>query len=45
MCPTQNWGPIVSAVLSFIGYKQTDKPTNRQAKYIDRCTILLGAIF
>ena len=31
-CPTKNLGPIRSAVLTFIGYKQTD----RQAKFI--CT-------
>ena len=30
--PTQNVGPIGSAVLTFIGYKQTD----RQVKYINR---------
>jgi len=29
-------GPIGSAVLTFIGYKQTDKQTDRQAKFIDR---------
>ncbi len=38
--PTQNLGPIGSAVLSFIGYKQTnkqtDKQTDRQAKFIYR---------
>ena len=27
---TKNLGPIGSAVLTFIGYKQTDKQTNRQ---------------
>ena len=31
-CPTKKLGPIGSAVLTFIGYKQTD----RQAKYINR---------
>ena len=31
-CPTKNLGPIGSAVLTFIGYKQTD----RQAKFIYR---------
>jgi len=30
--PTKNLGPIGQAVLTFIGYKQTDK----QAKYLDR---------
>ena len=35
--PTQNLGPIRSAVLTFIGYKkQTDWQTT-QAKYIYRC--------
>ena len=34
--PKQNLGPIDSAVLTFIGYKQTDRKTDRQAKYIDR---------
>ncbi len=34
--PTQNLGPIGSAVLTFIGYKQTDKQTDRQAKFIYR---------
>jgi len=29
-------GPIGSAVLTFIGYKQTDKQTDRQAKFIYR---------
>ena len=28
-CPTKNLGPIGSAVLTFIGYKQTDKLTNK----------------
>ena len=28
--PTKNLGPIGSAVLTFIGYKQTDKQTNKQ---------------
>ena len=32
--PTQNLYPIAWAVLTFIGYKRTDKQTNRQAKYI-----------
>ena len=32
-CPTKNLGPISSAVLTFIAYKQT----YRQAKYIYRC--------
>ena len=31
-CPTKNLGPIGSAVLTFIGYKRTD----RQAKYLYR---------
>jgi len=29
-------GPIGSAVLTFIGYKQTNKQTDRQAKLIYR---------
>jgi len=29
-------GPIGSAVLTFIGYKQTNKQTDRQAKFIYR---------
>ena len=28
--PTQNLGPIGSAVLRLIGYKQTEKQTNKQ---------------
>ena len=32
----KNLGPIGSAVLTFIGYKQTDRQTNRQAKFIYR---------
>ena len=35
-CPTKNLGPIGSAVLTFIGYKQTNKQTDRQAKFIYR---------
>ena len=34
--PAQNLGPIGLAVLTFIGYKQTDKQTDRQAKFIYR---------
>ena len=38
--PTKNLGPIGSAVLTFIGYKQTNKrqnkQTDRQAKFIYR---------
>ena len=33
-------GPIGSAVLTFIGYKRTDKQTNRQAKFIYRLYII-----
>ena len=29
-CRTKNLGPIGLAVLTFIGYKQTDRQTNRQ---------------
>ena len=32
----KNLGLIVSAVLTFIGYKQTEKQTDRQAKFIYR---------
>ena len=35
--PTTNLCPNGSAVLTFIGYKQTDKHTDRQAKFIYRC--------
>ena len=38
--PKQNVGPIGSAVMTFIGYKQTD----RQAKYIYRLKIILHNI-
>ena len=34
-CPTKNLGPIGSAVLTFIGYKQTDKQTDKPNLYID----------
>ena len=34
--PTQNLGRIDLAVLTFIGYKQTNKHTDRQAKFIYR---------
>ena len=34
--PTKKFGPIGSAVLTFIGYKQTDK----QAKFIHGCNFL-----
>ena len=32
--PTQNLGPIGSAVLTFIGYKQTDTKTPRQTSKV-----------
>ena len=32
----QNFGPIVSAVLTFIGHKQIVSQTDRQAKFIRR---------
>ena len=39
-------GPIGSAVLTFIGYKQTDRYPNRQAKYIYRSgAIIILSIF
>ena len=34
-CPTKNLGPIGSAVLTFIGYKQTDRQTDKPNLYID----------
>jgi len=33
--PTKNLDPIGSAVLTFIGYKQTDKQTDKPNLYID----------
>ena len=33
--PTKNLGRIVSAVLTFIGYKQTNKQTDKPNLYID----------
>ena len=39
-CPTKNLVPIGSAVLTFIGYKQTDRQRNKQTDkpnlYIDK---------
>ena len=32
--PQKNLGPIGSAVLTFIGYKQTNRHPDRQVKYI-----------
>ena len=32
---TQNFGPIGSAVLTFIGYKQTNRQTDKLNLYID----------
>ncbi len=41
----QNLGPVGSAVLTFIGCKQTDrqtdKQTDRQDKFIYRCPVIL----
>ena len=37
--PQKNLGPIGSAVLKFIGYKQTNRQTDRQAKFIYRYMI------
>ena len=34
--PQKNLGPIGLAVLTFIGYKQTNRQTDRQAKFIYR---------
>ena len=43
-CPTKNLGPIGSAVLTFIGYKQTDTQTDTQTDkpnlYIDAVQFL-----
>ena len=40
----KNLGPIGSAVLTSIGYKRTDRQTNRQTSkvhiYIDRCCVI-----
>ena len=33
--PTQNLSPIGSAVLTFIGYQQTNKETDKPNLYID----------
>ena len=33
--PVQNLGPIFSAVLTFIGCKQTNKHQDKQSVYID----------
>ena len=33
---TLNLDPIGSAVLTFTGYKQTNKQIDRQAEYVDR---------
>ena len=38
--PTKKLGLIGSAILTFIGYKQTNKQTDRQAKYISIKIIL-----
>ena len=40
--PTQNLGPIGSAVLMFIGYKQTKTKTIKLNLYID---IYIGIVF
>ena len=39
---TKNLGPIGSAVLTFIGYKQTNRQTDKPNLYID--TIQIAAI-
>jgi len=38
MLSHKKMGPIDSAVLTFIGYKQTNRHTDTQAKYINRQT-------
>ena len=40
--PTQNLGPIGSAVLTFIEYKQTDAQTEKQRIYKD---VHMGKMF
>ena len=49
LCPTKNLGPIGSAVLTFIGYKQTDKQTPTQTDkpnlYIDSGYIYICILF
>ncbi len=37
--PQKIWTRSGSAVLTFIGHKQTDKQTDRQAKFIYRCVL------
>ena len=48
-CPTKNLGPIGSAVLTFIGYKQTDRQTDKQTDkpnlYIDLCVFNHAFLF
>ena len=40
-CPTKKLGPIGSAVLTFIGYKQTDTQTDKPNLYIDSTYIFV----
>ena len=40
-CTTKNLGPIGSAVLTFIGYKQTDRQTDKPNLYIDKAQQVL----
>jgi len=39
--PTQNLGPIGSAVLTFIGYEQTDKQASKVYTHKDERKLLL----
>ena len=43
MSYNKNIGPIDSAVLTYIGYKQTDKQTDRQAKIYRRSDLRISA--
>ena len=43
--PTKNLDPIGSAVLTFIGYKQTDKQTDKPNLYIDEIWNKKGRLF
>ena len=40
-CPTKNLGPIGLAVLTFIGYKQTNRHPDKQNLYIDISLLFL----
>ena len=40
--PTKKLGPIDSAFFTFIGYKQTDKQTDKPNLYIDGVSKIAG---